>query len=430
MNCTECKEILVAYLEELLAEDKKLAVTEHLKDCHTCQEELKQLTKLQQRLVSNGKAASQGDLENEVLNRIIRVQSVRLKAAEKAGAGLKLRRLIMKNSIARLAVAAAVVIVAALGVHYWMAPSITFADVVEPILNAHTMIFDVIIGDEETGAGMHEIISGQMIRRTMSDVPTMAMIIDLENSKMLVLDSSDKTAAIVDMSGPVGDRHQNYVAAMRKIITALKDNNENLGEQEIDGRKAVVFEAKGPNEQIKIWADPKTALPIRVELNLGQMFWIMKNFQINPQIDESLVSMDVPNGYTAGKEELDMRDATEKDFIECLRVLAKTIGDGTFPDEIGTEQAMKLVNVLGQKIMALNLPEQEASQMGMSFGKGMMFHQMLETGNIECSYTGQGVKLGDASKAIFWYKPQDSETYRVIYGDLSVKDVSPENLPK
>ena len=266
----------------------------------------------------------------------------------------------MKNSAARLAVAAAVVIVAALGVHYWMAPSITFADVVEPILNAHTMIFDVIIGDEETGAGMHEIISGQMIRRTMSNVPTMAMIIDLENSKMLVLDSADKTAAIVDMSGPVGDRHQNYVAAMRKIITALKDNNENLGEQEIDGRKAILFEAKGPNEQIKIWADPKTALPIRVELNLGQMFWILKNFQINPQIDESLVSMNVPDGYTAGKEELDMKDATEKDFIECLRVLAKIIGDGTFPDEIGTEQAMKLVTVLGQKMITSGLTEEQS----------------------------------------------------------------------
>ena len=80
--------------------------------------------------------------------------------------------------------------------------------------------------------------------------------------------------------------------------------------------------------------------------------------------------------------------------------------------------------------MALNLPEAEATQMGMSFGKGMMFHQMLEVGNIEWSYTGQGIKLGDAGKAIFWYKPKGSETYRVIYGDLTVKDVSSENLPK
>jgi hypothetical protein len=45
-------------------------------------------------------------------------------------------------------------------------------------------------------------------------------------------------------------------------------------------------------------------------------------------------------------------------------------------------------------------------------------------------YAGNGVKLGDAETAIFWYLPEGSETYRVIYGDLSVKDVTPENLPK
>ncbi len=45
-------------------------------------------------------------------------------------------------------------------------------------------------------------------------------------------------------------------------------------------------------------------------------------------------------------------------------------------------------------------------------------------------YLGKDVKFGDADKAMFWYRPKDSPTYRVIYGDLSVKDVAPENLPK
>ncbi len=132
MNCAECKESLVAYLEDLLAEPQKHAVTEHLKDCHLCQAEVKQLTNLRERLISNGRAAAQSDLENEVLNRIVREQNVRLKAANKAGAGLKLRRLIMRSSVTRIAVAAAVFVVAALGVHYMMAPSVTFADVIEP----------------------------------------------------------------------------------------------------------------------------------------------------------------------------------------------------------------------------------------------------------------------------------------------------------
>jgi hypothetical protein len=66
----------------------------------------------------------------------------------------------------------------------------------------------------------------------------------------------------------------------------------------------------------------------------------------------------------------------------------------------------------------------------MSFAKGMIFHQMLDNGGRDWSYTGAGVKFGDADTAIFWYQPQGSDTYRVIYGDLSVKDIAPEDLPK
>jgi hypothetical protein len=51
-------------------------------------------------------------------------------------------------------------------------------------------------------------------------------------------------------------------------------------------------------------------------------------------------------------------------------------------------------------------------------------------GQGEWHYAGNGVKFGDAETAIFWYQPEGSETYRVIYGDLSVKDVAAENLPK
>jgi hypothetical protein len=181
---------------------------------------------------------------------------------------------------------------------------------------------------------------------------------------------------------------------------------------------------------LKIWADPETALPIRIELTLGQAFTVMKNFQFDPEIDESLVNMDVPDGYALAETEFDMTDVTEESFIESLRIWAKVIRDGTFPDEIGTENVMKLVPVLGQKMMALNLSEQEATQMGMNFGKGMIFLQTLDTGGSDWSYTGQGVKLGDASKPVFWYKPDGSDTYRVIYGDLSVKDVAEGDLPK
>jgi hypothetical protein len=48
----------------------------------------------------------------------------------------------------------------------------------------------------------------------------------------------------------------------------------------------------------------------------------------------------------------------------------------------------------------------------------------------EWQYVGEDVKLGDAKKPVCWWKLPDSKTYRVIYGDLSIRDVEPGDLPK
>jgi hypothetical protein len=428
MNCAECKEIIVAYLEGLLAEPQKQAVAEHLKDCRSCQAELKQLTSLHERLVSNGRIVAQSDLENNVMNQIVREQNVRLKAARKATAGLKLRRIIMKSSIIRLAAAAVVLIAAALGVHYIMAPSVTFADVIKPILNARTVILDVIVGDEETSPPMHEIVVGSRIRRILSNIPNVIQIIDLDDAKMLALDTEEKTAIYVDIKGPLQEGTRNYVEFLRQVVVKLQDNYEELGEQEIDGQRAIGFVSRGPNEEVKIWADAKTALPIRIELRVGQFFSILKNFQFDVPIEDSLISMDVPEGYTLQETKFDLSGSTEQDFIEGLQVWAR-IHDGRFPEAVGTENAMKQVPLLAEKIAQLNLKDDETTQMMMKYVRGMMFLQLLETQDTG-HYAGQGVKLGDAGTAIFWYKPKDSPNYRVIYGDLRVEDVSPENLPK
>ncbi|WP_197231806.1 hypothetical protein [Novipirellula artificiosorum] len=40
------------------------------------------------------------------------------------------------------------------------------------------------------------------------------------------------------------------------------------------------------------------------------------------------------------------------------------------------------------------------------------------------------MKLDDAQTVIFWYSPQDSDTYQVLYGDLRVeKGVAEADLP-
>ena len=427
MKCAECKEILVAYLEGLLAEDQKHAVTEHLKDCHSCQDEVKQLTDLQERLVSNGRAATQSDLENEVLTRIIREQKVRLKAAEKASEGLKIRRLIMRSSVTRIAVAAAVIIVAAIGIYSISEPAITFADVVKPLLDARTLILDMIVGDEATGPVIHDVIVGSRIRRVVSVQEHVVNIIDTESAKMLTLHTGGKTAAYSNIQGSLQEGTRDYVASLRKIITDVQNNPgfkaKELGEKEIDGQKVVGFSAGG----FTIWADAETALPVRIEVESPQLSAVFKNFQFDVPVEEleSLVSMDVPDGYAEQKKVFDMTTSTEQDLVECLRIWAELLLDGYFPETIGMTELMSQLPQVEAKLGEKVASAEEGTQKGMTLGKGMLFEMSLK----DKHYAGSGVKVGEADKAVFWYLPDGADTYRVIYGDLSVKDVAAGDLP-
>ena len=44
-------------------------------------------------------------------------------------------------------------------------------------------------------------------------------------------------------------------------------------------------------------------------------------------------------------------------------------------------------------------------------------------------YLGKGVKLGSGDRIVCWYKLKGTGTYRAVYGDLTVKNVAPEDLP-
>jgi len=320
-----------------------------------------------------------------------------------------------------------------IGIHQLGGGTVTFADAIKPILNARTVVLDFIVGSEETGPVMHDIVVGSRIRRTISNMDTI-MIIDLDSAKMLTLDPPSKGAAYVDIQGPLREGTKNLIEFVRNAVIGVKDQPDipvqELGQREIDGRKAVGFLVRGQNEQITIWADSRTAQPIRIEMLLGQTLYILKNIEFDVPIEESLVSMDVPAGYTLSQKQFDMTQFTEQDFITVLRLWAEHLLGGSFPQSLTVGDLMSLTPQMGEKIGQLNISDEEKTQLGMAMGRGFVFFQQLDPNRIKWHYAGSGVKLGDASKAIFWYQPKGSQTYRVIYGDLSVKDVAPNDLPK
>ena len=373
----------------------------------------------------------------------------------------------MKSPFVKLAAAAVIIVAVLIGLNPFK-DTITFADVIKPILNARTVVLDYVIGEGPDALEMHDIVIGSRIRRTISNIDMttildsrvrrtlsnmdMIMILDLEDARMLTLENTWKIASYIDIQGTGQESFRSVLDFVRNVVSEVKDNPDadiqDLGEKEINGQKAVGFYVKGLSSiELTIWANKKTSLPIRIEFTEGKtstVSTVIKNIEFDVPLEESLVSMEVPAGYTLKdtalhiedtapdnlpEEQLDLSNATEEDLVESLRIWAEIILDGAFPDAIGTDHFMKQAAVLGYKVASLGLPVSEMEQLGFKFTKGMIFLQEFEFGG-KWGYAGKGVKLGDADKIILWYQPENSQNWRVIYGDLSVKDVAPSDLPK
>ncbi|MBN1508103.1 MAG: hypothetical protein JW955_14725 [Sedimentisphaerales bacterium] len=345
-------------------------------------------------------------------------------------------RIAMNTKTGKLAAAAVVAIAVLVVVHFLgnpLSPTLTFAQVIQPILRANTAVLDIIIGTEGEGTPViHDMIMGSRIRRTLSNVPQNVSVIDLQTSRILSLDESKKEAVFVDLKGlpPI----PNYLDHLKNVLVKLQDSphfvTEDLGVRQIDGREAVGFHSTNPKIEITLWADTKTGLPIRIDQKEGQLNVICKNLQFDVPLEETLFSMEVPDGYTSqGQTQIDLMGATEEDFIEGLRIRAEIFRNSYFPDGVGVDDFMRSIETMQGKGEELGLSAEQEAELGMKLNKHLLFIRFYK-GQGKWYYRGKGVKLGDADTAIFWYRPKGSETYRVIYGDLRVEDVARENLPE
>jgi hypothetical protein len=247
----------------------------------------------------------------------------------------------------------------------------------------------------------------------------------------LTIDHDKKTATYVGLGG-LPDL-KNYVEVLRNTITRLQSEPdfqvEDRGTEEFEGQDYLVFVASGENDTVTVWADPETALPVRIEHETPNMLIACDNLQFDVPFDESLFSMEAPDGYTvqdAGG--IDFSDSSESAFIETLRIWAEIIEDGHFPNSINLEDVVKVGPKFGMGMKRAGLTEEQQAEVATQWGQGLVFIRFFK-GQGQWHYTGAGVKLGDAGAPIFWYQPQDSDTWRVIYGDLHVEDVKEEYLP-
>jgi outer membrane lipoprotein-sorting protein len=420
-----------------LAEDD---VKKHLAECHQCNNKLKQLEALLKCTENVKQLSADAQMQESAKEKIFAaIDSKKIKEPTyRPNINLEFRRTIMKSKIMKLAAAAVIIIAVVVGINQLggSRTSAVYAAVVEQLHNAGTMTYSIItqanIEDMPTVRVDMAFKEPGYMRITTAD--GYITVIDWVQGKGISIIPPRKQFIEMEIYNLEGDPARQMFEAIEKLRTLPSQADVALGEKEINGRLLQGFRVMEERVINTVWIDPKTTELARAEMEFPDapgMSVIMTDFQFNVELDDSLFSLTPPEGFAPLLVQAEMTEVTEQDFIEYLRMWSTWTKDGTFPPTVSGWQLAKIAMEMEKqgKFVEGQTPEQQRRTEAMKMYHGMMFLVKLPAES-NWRYVGENVKYGDTDTPIFWYLPNGSATYRVIYGDLSVKELTADRLPK
>ncbi len=350
-----------------------------------------------------------------------------------------LRNLIMKSPITKIAAAAVIIIAVLIGLNIVGTSTPAFAEIVKPFLTARTASFKMTMEVEGVPTQTFDCLYAEPVRMRQTNHEQGAIVIsDFQQGKIVTLMPAQNKAMIVELENmPEDQSNFNLFSEIRKHIQEAQQTQDEsvqfLGEKKINGLTVIGYHVQKPAVDITVWADPQTKLPVEMTNTSGPTTYTMTDIVFDVELDESLFNLEIPDGYTVHTMQVDASEPTEKDLIEMFRIWAEHM-DGNLPSILDMNATMVFVKYQRKKMKEQGIEPTEKAMLEMQktiqkMSRGGMFVQALLSES-DWHYDGKDVKFGDAEKPIFWYKPEGSETYRVIYGDLRVEDVSTEDLPE
>lgn len=314
-----------------------------------------------------------------------------------------------------------------------------YAAVVEQLRNALTVSFSAVwyFDENEPPTQIEMAFREPGIQRVaiVHNGSHIIQVLDTKRDKGIVLVPETKTYVAMDLANmPSVERERiELIKLVSNDMKTLPDKaDEILGEQVIDGRKVQGFRVGDQT----IWIDVETEELVSVDKKIGGTRMIMANFQIDPtDLDDSLFSTTPPEDYTPISEEAvayDISSPEEQDLIEYLRTIVTMKKDQRFP---ATVNPMEVLTLEKEGMLVEDepaSPEEEQKKI-QAFAKvcqkTVMFVVNMKPEN-DWHYAGKDVQYGDSETPIAWWRPDDSDTYRVIWGDLNVTNVAASDIPQ
>ena len=221
----------------------------------------------------------------------------------------------------KLCSAAAVVVALAAAVFgvFFSSPGsgVAFAAARDKLEKARTASF--LVTTETVGNGNPQVLDTQKVFvrdpglvRVEGQTTGITAIVSVEDGTMLLLVPQQKKAVIVDPVGPavLEPFRDFFLDVLRKQFDCA---NKPLGEQVVNGRQATGLggiwrpDAGGafPEFPVEVWVDSATGELVRIVMSPNQnMRSVMDTFVLDPAVDDSLFSLEPPEGYEVETKKL------------------------------------------------------------------------------------------------------------------------------
>ena len=281
---------------------------------------------------------------------------------------------------------------------------------------------------------------------------------DAVNLKRLSLNPRKKTATISELAMPFCDPRgaffweKEYIKTRELELVGRRQTK--TGEVNVF-RTAFFDKANSRDWSYDFWIDAKTKQLVAVYVpganiydpekdpvrdNPPEKEWftsepilsVKHDINFEAELPESLFSLEPPEDYSI--EHQPRHWVTEEEMVDFLGILAE-YNNKTFPDQPVTPSSDKINEIY-------EMPEKERTVSEQKLLETMDYYKMaslnmmpirhfVQDQTVEKSfrYLGKGINLGDQDRIVCWYRLKDTNSYRAVYGDLSIREVAPEDLP-
>jgi outer membrane lipoprotein-sorting protein len=180
-----------------------------------------------------------------------------------------------------------------------------------------------------------------------------------------------------------------------------------------------------------LWVDIATGWPVEITMDITdedgneQMTIVVSDFQWDTQIDPATFASIIPEGYTpmykVNAEHLEKGNQ----LIDGLKYFAQ-INDGKYPTKLSIRDVVgEIGNIYRAKSGDPSFRIDDAQVSTLKYGA--QYFQSLHKDGKDPVYYGPTVTPNDANKVLLRWKLSDGQ-YRVILGDLQIKDVDAAQL--